>query len=86
MRISLRERRIKRKSYRSIDRYGYRYVSFGAAALLITIAFAVDILKLLGQSPLANVPSELVIIVLSLITLVIILWAEIKSRLTETNN
>lgn len=81
--LSLRERRIKLMPFDSIDPNGYRFVSYGAVAMLVTIAFTVDILKLLGISPFANTYSVLAIIVFGLATITVVIWTEVKAILAE---
>ena len=75
--------RVKNEAYYTIDPDGYRYVSHGAAAVLIVIAFSVDVMKLLGQQPLARMGSGTFLIILLPLTMVVILWGEVKARLAH---
>jgi len=79
--LSLRQPHIKRKSYMNIDPDGYRYVSFGAMTLFITLAFAFDSFKLLGAGFLTRVHTEVAVIVLVFGCRAVTIWAEIKARL-----
>lgn len=77
--LSLRQPHIKRKSYMNIDPDGYRYVSFGAMTLFITLAFAFDSFKLLGAGLLTRVHTEVAVIVLAFGCVAVIIWAEVKA-------
>ena len=77
--LSLRQPHIKRKSYMNIDPDGYRYVSFGAMTLFITLAFAFDSFKLLGAGLLTRVNTEAAVIVLAFGCIAVTIWAEVKA-------
>lgn len=79
--LNLRQPHIKRKPYMNIDSDGYRYVSFGAMTLFITLAFAFDSFRLLGAGFLTRISTEAAVMVLVIGCFVVILWAEVKARL-----
>lgn len=83
--IDILHRRIKRKTNRSIDPDGYRYVSFGAMSLFIVIAFTVDLMHTLGQSPFSRIDSATATLVLILLCMGFAIWGEIKVRLANPN-
>ena len=77
--------RVKNEAYYNIDPDGYRYVSHGAAILLIVIAFGMDVMRLLGQQPFARTGSGIFLIILVPLTMAVILWGEVKARLANPN-
>jgi len=83
--IDILHRRIKRKTNRSIDPDGYRYVSFGAMSLFIVIAFTVDLMDAFGQSPFDRIDSATATLVLILLCMGFAIWGEIKVRLANPN-
>jgi len=83
--IDIVHRRIKRKTNWSIDPDGYRYVSFGAMSLFIVIAFTVDLMHTLGQSPFNRIDAGTAVLVLVLLCMGFAIWGEIKARLANPN-
>ncbi|MBR1834134.1 MAG: hypothetical protein IJ785_01295 [Bacteroidales bacterium] len=82
-RISLTKPHVKRKAYYNIDPDGYRFVSHGATALLITMAFCLDAMQLLNQSPFNRIDASAAIFVLVLLTMAAIIWGEVKARIAN---
>ena len=83
--IDIVHRRIKRKTNWSIDPDGYRYVSFGAMSLFIVIAFTVDLMHAINQSPFDRIDAATATLILILLCMCFVIWDEIKVRLSNTN-
>lgn len=85
LKLDIRERRIKKVKHHAIDPDGFRYVSFGAMSLFIVIAFTVDLMHTLGQSPFNRIDAGTAVLVLVLLCMGFAIWGEIKVRLANPN-